>query len=400
MESDSSVAAPSVRPVPVAYVSQLGTSFVEPGQSPRFTNPETATQGLPTASTASSTTTSTTMPSLPIAEIGQGDGAHHSSPSSIDSLHRSQPSTSSAEFRHHDELLGAVGGAPISEENLDVSSSSSSRVPHLHIPHLDTSLLSEPLRPQYAYDRPLSPPVPVAEVEDQANQIIQGFFEERWRQESSADVGDDVEGQSRGELVLPGGGVGLTRPPSGQPPNFAPAAADAADGGGIAASMLHPDAARRRNLGAAAGAPGEDKIKAVSSKLCMIAAEMDQRYSVEFDDMIDLMKLNGSTAYDAFAEVAKQLLSDKITWGKVITLLALGYRMAKRVIDLAIPSFVQNIISYLTTFICRYVAKWIADRGGWFAILNLEEGISWTGVFGIMSVGCAVLAALSWLKNR
>merc|ERR1719334_809221 len=164
-------------------------------------------------------------------------------------------------------------------------------------------------------------------------------------------------------------------------------------------TLLHPDAAR---FGGASPSshPGPDKIRAVSSKLCQIAAEMDQRYSVEFDDMIDFMKLNGSSAYDAFAEVAKQLLSDKITWGKVITLLALGYRMAKRVIDLAIPSFVQNIISYLTTFICRYVAKWIADRGGWFAILNLEEGISWTGVFGIMSVGCAVLAALSWLKNR
>ena len=63
--------------------------------------------------------------------------------------------------------------------------------------------------------------------------------------------------------------------------------------------------------------------------------------------------------------MAKQLLSDKITWGKVITLLALGYRMAKRVIDLAIPNFVQDVISYLVTFISRYLAKWIADRGGW-----------------------------------
>lgn len=127
---------------------------------------------------------------------------------------------------------------------------------------------------------------------------------------------------------------------------------------------------------------------------------MDQRYSVEFDEMIDFMKLDGSSAYEAFYSVANHFLSGKITWGKVITLLALGYRMARRVIDLAIPNFVQDIISYLTKFICRHMAKWIADRGGWLAILHLEEGISWSGMFGIMSIGCAVLAALSWLKQR
>jgi len=225
--------------------------------------------------------------------------------------------------------------------------------------------------------------------------IIQGFFEERWRQESSGGNGNDAA--ERGELVLP------RAPAVGQAPPLFPAAnsGDAADGGSVAASMLHPDAARRGGLSSPSSSRVEsDKIKAVSSKLCIIAAEMDQRYSVEFDDMIDFMKLNGSSAYEAFSEVAKQLLSDKITWGKVITLLALGYRMAKRVIDLAIPSFVQDIIAYLTKFICRHLAKWIADRGGWLAILNLEEGISWAGAFGIMSVGFAALAALSYLKQR
>jgi len=374
MDADRKTTPSPIRPVPVAYVSQMGTSFAEPERRPFSIAPETATQE----------TYTTTMPSLPVAEMGQGDGTHRLTPQP----QQQQPSTpdSLRSPSQPEEELGAVGGAPVVPDH--PTSSPSSRVPHLRLPHLDTSLLSEPLRPQYADDRPLSPPVPVAEVEDQANQIIQGFFEERWKQES--DVGG--EGRPRGELVLGGAAVGGVDP--------SPPAADAADGRNLGASMLHPDAARSLGGAASSPAPGKDKIKAVSSKLCLIAAEMDQRYSVEFDDMIDLMKLNGSTAYDAFAEVAKQLLSDKITWGKVITLMALGYRMAKRVIDLAIPNFVQNIVSYLTTFICRYVAKWIADRGGWMAILNLEEGISWTGVFGVMSVGCAVLAALSWLKNR
>lgn len=320
------------------------------------------------------------MPSRPISEVGQGDaGRHSSTPSPLSSL------AQAPEGSHPDaeELLGAVGGAPPPPQR------PSSRIPILNVPHFDPSVLSEPLRPQFDYDRPLSPPVPVAEVEDQANTIIQGFFEERWRQESRG--GNDAA--DRGELVIP------RAPAVGRAPPVFPAGETTPDAkdGGVAASMLRPDAARRDGLSSSVET---DKIKAVSSKLCIIAAEMDQRYSVEFDDMIDFMKLNGSTAYDAFSQVAKQLLSDKITWGKVITLLALGYRMVKRVMDLAIPNFVQEIIAYLTKFICRHLAKWIADRGGWLAILNLEEGISWTGVFGIMSIGCAVLAALSWVKQK
>ena len=193
---------------------------------------------------------------------------------------------------------GAVGGAPPPSlpNRPSSSSSSSARVPLLHIPHLDPSLLREPLRPQFDDDRPLSPPVPVAQVEDQANQIIRGFFEERWRQESA-----DGRVSGVGELVVP--------TPMRAPTTVPESAADAADGDSPAASMmrpssstaaassssalLHPDAAR---FGGASPSsqPGPDKIRAVSSKLCQIAAEMDQRYSVEFDDMIDFMKLNGS----------------------------------------------------------------------------------------------------------
>lgn len=382
MEGGESPAPPSVRPV--AYVSQLGTSYVDPVQ-PQTSSASSNNRATSTQESIAQHPT-TTMPSLPIPEVGQGDAGRHSSTSSPLSSLAHVPDGSHLEA---EELLGAVGGAPPLPER----PSSSSRIPVLHMPHFDA--LSEPLRPQFDYDRPLSPPVPVAEVEDQANVIIQGFFEERWRQESSGGSGNDAA--ERGELVLP------RAPAVGQASPLFPAAnsGDAADGGSVAASMLHPDAARRGGLSSPSSSRVEsDKIKAVSSKLCIIAAEMDQRYSVEFDDMIDFMKLNGSSAYEAFSEVAKQLLSDKITWGKVITLLALGYRMAKRVIDLAIPSFVQDIIAYLTKFICRHLAKWIADRGGWLAILNLEEGISWAGAFGIMSVGFAALAALSYFKQR
>jgi len=397
MDGDRSPAPPPVRPV--AYVSQLGTSFVDPVQTSSASTAHTSR--VATSSQEFSAQNPTTLPSHPLPshplpeEAGQGDAGRHSSPSSLSSLTHA-PEGSHPEDVVDDDLLGAVGGAPPPRPERP-----SSRIPTLNMPHFDPSLLSEPLRPQFDLDRPLSPPVPVAEVEDQANLIIQGFFDERFRQESRV-AGNDAA--DSGVLVMPRASTVGQAPPVFVMPEDT--VSDEPDVNNVAASMLHPDAARRAaGFSSSSSSPSSlrvepDKIKAVSSKLCLIAAEMDQRYSVEFDEMIDFMKLDGSSAYAAFSQVANHFLSGKITWGKVITLLALGYRMARRVIDLAIPNFVQDIIAYLTKFVCRHLAKWIADRGGWLAILNLEEGISWAGMFGIMSIGCAVLAALSWLKQR
>lgn len=358
---------------PVAFVAQLGTSyrdFTEPSNadasyshfrnSPQifsrpFCETSSSCETSPSGTLDSQAVQETEMPRSDHAvERGQGDAGRHSS------LHRD-----SGIHDVPDEELGAVGGAV------------GPRLPLLNIPLPDASCLAEPLRPIFDHDRPLSPPVPVAEVEDQAAVIIQGFFEQRWRQES---------GEAPDELhVIQAGPPGLSS---------------------ITRSLsqddhLSPSHAHRTHAAATSRTDDKsDTYKNVSAKLNTIAQEIDQRYSKEFEEMIDLLKVNSSTAYEAFAGVAKTMLSGGISWSKVIALLVFGYRMARRVVDLAIPNFLQNIVGYMVTFICKHVAKWIAARGGWVAILKLEEGISWTGFCSIMTLGFGILAAVSWLKNR
>lgn len=55
-----------------------------------------------------------------------------------------------------------------------------------------------------------------------------------------------------------------------------------------------------------------------------------------------------------------------IHWGRVITLLCFGYRMAVNVIQSGIRGFFAKIVGYVCKFIMtEKIAKWIADQGGW-----------------------------------
>lgn len=304
-----------------------------------------------------------------------------------------------------EECLGAVGGAePIvdyaptyDESSQSPHSERRSRIPLLNFALPESPSIREPIRRHFDNDMPLSPPVPVAEVESQASEIIHGFFDQKWRQET---------GQGVSEFALP---PGSEAPISGIPatdttsvPSPSPGSAPPHPSLTLAAphSTTTPNTLDPRSCQRTSSPSHDDKIRRVSAKMCMIAEEIDQRYSLEFDDMIDFMKINGASAYESFASVAKLLLSDRISWSKVIALMAFGYRIARRLFDASVPKFVQKIMSYLSTFICKHIAKWIAERGGWGAILNLEEGISWAGIFGVMSIGFGALAIASWVKNK
>lgn len=58
-----------------------------------------------------------------------------------------------------------------------------------------------------------------------------------------------------------------------------------------------------------------------------------------------------------------------INWGRVVTLLCFGYRMAITVLQRGIRGFFSKIVGFIVKFICKErIAKWIADQGGWVSI--------------------------------
>jgi len=55
-----------------------------------------------------------------------------------------------------------------------------------------------------------------------------------------------------------------------------------------------------------------------------------------------------------------------IHWGRIITLLCFGYRLAITYLRRGICGFFTNIIGWVVKFVVsERIAQWIADQGGW-----------------------------------
>ena len=55
-----------------------------------------------------------------------------------------------------------------------------------------------------------------------------------------------------------------------------------------------------------------------------------------------------------------------IHWGRIITLLCFGYRLAITYLRRGIGGFFTNIIGWVVKFVVsERIAQWIADQGGW-----------------------------------
>jgi len=75
--------------------------------------------------------------------------------------------------------------------------------------------------------------------------------------------------------------------------------------------------------------------------------------------------------------IVSRLFKDgKVNWGRIITLLCFGYRLAVTVLERGCNSFFSDIITFLIRFvISEKIAKWIAEQGGWVSDKGLETVI-------------------------
>src|SRR6218665_1871233 len=69
-----------------------------------------------------------------------------------------------------------------------------------------------------------------------------------------------------------------------------------------------------------------------------------------------------------------------VSWGRIVTLLCFGYRMAVTVIQRGIRGFFSHIVGFVVKFILtEKIAKWIADQGGWVGSWAIHLGNSFWG---------------------
>lgn len=140
----------------------------------------------------------------------------------------------------------------------------------------------------------------------------------------------------------------------------------------------------------------------IGRQLAIIGDDINGRYSTHFNHMIRMLSLTPETAYEAFAGVARKLFRDgTVSWGRIVTLLCFGYRIAVTVIQRGIRGFFSRIVGFVVKFIVsEKIAKWIADQGGWRAALRyIPETVGWPTI-GVIFTVAAVSVATAMILSR
>ncbi|XP_072046093.1 bcl-2 homologous antagonist/killer-like [Amphiura filiformis] len=137
----------------------------------------------------------------------------------------------------------------------------------------------------------------------------------------------------------------------------------------------------------------------VGRRLAEIGDQINDRYEGEFRSMIQHLHITPSTAYQAFAGVARKLFTQGINWGRIAALLMFGYRIALDV-STGVGEFLNKIVQALVRFIVgEKIASWIAEQGGWRSILTYQfQTYSWVSV-GVVAA-LATVTVLAIYYNR
>ncbi|XP_006882253.1 PREDICTED: bcl-2 homologous antagonist/killer [Elephantulus edwardii] len=113
----------------------------------------------------------------------------------------------------------------------------------------------------------------------------------------------------------------------------------------------------------------------VGRQLAIIGDDINQRYDAEFQNMLQHLQPTPQNAYQLFIKIASSLFESGINWGRVVALLGFGYRLALHVYQHGLTGFLGQVTRFVADFMLNhYIARWIAQRGGWAAALNLGNG--------------------------
>uniref|UniRef100_A0A8C0MVC8 Bcl-2 homologous antagonist/killer n=1 Tax=Canis lupus familiaris TaxID=9615 RepID=A0A8C0MVC8_CANLF len=113
----------------------------------------------------------------------------------------------------------------------------------------------------------------------------------------------------------------------------------------------------------------------VGRQLAIIGDDINQRYDSEFQAMLQHLQPTAENAYEYFTKIASSLFESGINWGRVVALLGFGYRLALHVYQRGLTGFLGQVTRFVADFMLHHcIARWIAQRGGWVAALNLGNG--------------------------
>uniref|UniRef100_F6Q2T9 Bcl-2 homologous antagonist/killer n=1 Tax=Bos taurus TaxID=9913 RepID=F6Q2T9_BOVIN len=155
---------------------------------------------------------------------------------------------------------------------------------------------------------------------------------------------------------------------------------------GRTATSLTPPPPRQEQEAEGAAAPTDPEMVTlhpepsstmgqVGRQLAVIGDDINRRYDAEFQAMLQHLQPTADNAYEYFTKIASSLFESGINWGRVVALLGFGYRLALHVYQRGLTGFLGQVTRFVADFMLRRsIARWIAQRGGWVAALDLGNG--------------------------
>ncbi|XP_075051826.1 bcl-2 homologous antagonist/killer [Mixophyes fleayi] len=118
----------------------------------------------------------------------------------------------------------------------------------------------------------------------------------------------------------------------------------------------------------------DGNIDKVGQKLALIGDDLNKRYAEEFDNMLTNLNPNLENSYEYFKKIASSVFETGMNWGRVLTLLGFGYRMAVYIWKNGQRGFLRTIAQWLARYLVESsIARWISRQGGWAAVLKLTD---------------------------
>ncbi|XP_044142244.1 bcl-2 homologous antagonist/killer [Bufo gargarizans] len=112
----------------------------------------------------------------------------------------------------------------------------------------------------------------------------------------------------------------------------------------------------------------------LGKQLAAIGDDIYKRYETTFDNFLKDLDPNLENAYDIFKKIASSVFETEVNWGRILTLLGFGYRMAVYIWKKGQHGFLKKIARCVARYLVESsIARWIARQGGWDAVLTLTN---------------------------
>ncbi|XP_069827574.1 bcl-2 homologous antagonist/killer isoform X2 [Dendropsophus ebraccatus] len=136
----------------------------------------------------------------------------------------------------------------------------------------------------------------------------------------------------------------------------------------------------------------DSELDNLGKQLAAIGDDIYKRHEETFDNFLKDLNPNLENAYDIFKKIASRVFETEVNWGRILTLLGFGYRMAVYIWRKGQHGFLKTIARLLARYLVEsYIARWIARQGGWETAVSLtNSGVKYV----LMALGVVLILQL------